>query len=70
MGPSTQQIFSDVIVTTCVDHTIIVRRQTVVYCRKRFCLTAIADSWISNHSLWLPWESLIVVTVVLLSVAC
>jgi hypothetical protein len=39
MGPSTQQYFfssSDVIATTCFDHTIIFRRQTVVYCRKRF----------------------------------
>jgi hypothetical protein len=26
------------------------------------CLTAIAVSWISNHELWLPWESRIVVT--------
>jgi hypothetical protein len=66
MGPSTQQLFfssSDVIATTCFDHTIIIRRQTVVYCRKRFAWLAIPVSWISNHELWLPWESRIVVTV-------
>jgi hypothetical protein len=54
---------SDVIATICFDHTIIIRRQTVVYSRKRFCLTVIAVSWISNHELWLPWESRIGVTV-------
>jgi hypothetical protein len=39
MGPSTQQFFfssSDVIASTCFDHTIIIRRQIVVYCRKWF----------------------------------
>jgi hypothetical protein len=44
MGPSTQQFFflsSDVIATTCFDHTIIIRRQTVVYCRKQFSLILI-----------------------------
>jgi hypothetical protein len=36
MDPSTQQFFffsSDVIVTTCFDHTTIIKRHTVVYCR-------------------------------------
>jgi hypothetical protein len=37
MGPSMQQFFSsDVIATTCFDHTTIIKRQTVVYCRKWF----------------------------------
>jgi hypothetical protein len=39
MGLPTLQFFfssSDVIATTFFDHTIIIRRQTVEYCRKRF----------------------------------
>jgi hypothetical protein len=39
MGPSTQQFFfssSDVSATTCFDHSTIIRRQTVEYCRKRY----------------------------------
>jgi hypothetical protein len=35
----TQQFFfssSDVNATTCFDHSIVIRRQTVEYCRKRF----------------------------------
>jgi hypothetical protein len=38
MGPLTQQFFSasDVIATTCFEHTIIIRRYTVVYCLKQF----------------------------------
>jgi hypothetical protein len=38
MGPSTQQFFfsSSDVIATCFDHTIIIRWETVVYCRKWF----------------------------------
>jgi hypothetical protein len=60
MGPSTQQFFfsfSDVIATT------------LPQLFQAVCLTAIAVSWICNHELCLPLQSLIMVTVVTL-VAC
>jgi hypothetical protein len=33
-------------------------------------VVVVVVSWISNYNLWLPWEPRIVVTVVLLPVAC
>jgi hypothetical protein len=51
MGPSTQQFFSssDVIATTCFDHTIIIRRQTAVYCRKLYPANSYSKPFATVH---------------------